>query len=262
MVSHALHSFFASTFPVALHIHTSDEESAAAVVAITVLSDNAKGLSPASSISDKRRLRDARHKRKVHALYTASHASPSSITENLGGGLSRWESELPNLSSLILSPPALPRRSRTVSSAMLSGSSEENAKAVDLTDRTGAPTVPRRTQSYIYLPEDLGTTSPPPSLSRRPRKSSAEMQSLEGSSLWRIESPAVSVATKAAKLDPAACEPRDSLKSLVSHQASVKDAPRLPRRMRSIELSEGETKEVFLFSSLSSSIHTALDEMK
>ena len=262
--SSALHSFFASTFPI-LPVD--------ATTCVSIVQDNAKGLVTASSVSERRRLQDARRTR-IQALYTAPTCSKAENSSRL----SRWESELPDLSSLTASPLAPNRRPGFGMPSPPKEAASESVRAgigtpkiprrrtclevqnEDAAGQVKAPVVPQRKSSFLSLPGIIEpNTSPPPSRNDVPKvRLQPRSRSPQANSLNSM----VNSASKNLGSTP------DTLKSLVNRKSSLKNAPRRPRRMKSMEPDDGildttvRKEEDSLRCSLTNSIHSVLDQMK
>lgn len=244
--SSALHRFFASSFPLPI-LQGNDVATVCRVV-----EDNAKGLVTHSSASERRRLKDAR---RIKIQQLCKSRSRPGVPRSSSTKLSRWESEVPDLASLTASPPA-PTRRRSLESV------DPTQEAV-VPYGICAPKIPRRRTSRSegskggpgkqgqapVVPQQLSTSLPSLLKTNNVEANTSPGTIEDYVPQERIRpvaqsSQARSTVSKkpAGRVSPLP----ESLDTFLNRKSSLKNAPRRPRRMKSMELvaDDGDTMSI------------------
>ena len=260
----ALHSFFASSFPIPI-LHDND-----AAIVCRIVEDNAKGLVTQSSASETRRLKDAR-RIKIQQLYKSRSSSRPGVPRSSSTKLSRWESEVPDLASLTASPPAPTRRRSLGSVDPKPGAVAPNSVCAPKTPKRRASTRSEESKRSSgkqgqapVVPQQLSTNLP--SLLKTNIEANTSPATIEDDVPQQRIHPAqssqarntLSMKSSSGRVSPL----HESLDTFLKRKSSLKNAPRPPRRMKSMELTaeDGDTVSISVSEddSLRYSVHPLL----
>lgn len=233
--------------------------------AVDIVLDNAKGLTKASAVSERRR--------KYEAQFASRGKSPK---------VSRWQSELPPMLTISTRSPQTPQRRES-----------EKLPAAPLgSPQQGSPKLPRRRSSCSVeavddddsSSEEEGDTDTTSSHSRSSLSSHSSrssdyalvpprrQNSFFGNTVDANQSVAAVDEPPVERLQPRTTHPMDMVLRLDAHQQGspkkkscrTKSAPRPPRRMKSMEQpsDNDDDDEASMRLALSESIHSVLNKAK